>query len=152
MIKNGDTIDQPAYELYQPFLIAFTSTPNTHAHHTAAVTKNPTTRTLGSGRMINTALLALGALLIQIIVGRVEDELSMAGIIDIRSIISRKEKGSELAEEILVNGGFNYAAAVTWCLGSMYEVADLQNDGFCQNFYEAVIRRLEADLEVIANR
>ncbi|KAI1193578.1 hypothetical protein F5X97DRAFT_336658 [Nemania serpens] len=149
MIKNEDTMDQPAYALYQPFLIK--DTPHTHAHRTTTVRKSPATRAPGSGREINDALLALATLLIQIMVGRIDDELSMTGIMDSNSIISRQEKGISMEGEIVVNGGMNYAAAVTWCLGSVYKVADLQNDEFCQKFHEAVIRRFEDDLEVITN-
>lgn len=148
MIENEKIVNQPA-SLYQPFLVK--GIPDTYAHQVTAAPTSPKTRTHGSAREINTALLALGALLIQIMIGRIDDELGMTGVMDISSIISRQERGSQLEGEVRVNGGMNYAAAVTWCLGSMYAVADLQNDGFCQNFYEAIIRRLEDDLEVITN-
>ncbi|KAI1375356.1 hypothetical protein F4677DRAFT_460806 [Hypoxylon crocopeplum] len=64
---------------------------------------------------------------------------------DTNSINSKRQTGIGLRGRILETGGCNYAAAVGWCLESVYRVANLQNDNFCQNFYEEVVARLEED-------
>lgn len=43
----------------------------------------------------------------------------------------------------------NYATAVRWCLGTVLEVAGLENDGFCQSFYGAVVGKLEDDAKLL---
>ncbi|KAI1110087.1 hypothetical protein F5Y14DRAFT_444251 [Nemania sp. NC0429] len=150
LVNIENAMNQPAHALYQPFLIQ--GAPNAHAQQASATSTSPTTRTFGSGRAIDTALLALAAVLIQIIIGRIDDGLSMTGVMDLISVISRRKRGDELQAQTLLDGGINYAAAVTWCLESMFKVGDLQHDAFCQNFYEAVIDGLESDLEVLTNK
>ncbi|KAI0908737.1 hypothetical protein F4823DRAFT_597526 [Ustulina deusta] len=147
LVGGESPTNQQPYSLYQPFIIKRvpdTSPPN------AAIQTQPPTQTVSLVRPINLAVLSLGALLIQIVIGRVDDELEIAYTTNIGSIISKRARGAQFEEEVLVNGGMNYAAAVKWCLDSIYGVAGLQNDRFCQNFYEAVIARLEDDIKAIA--
>jgi triacylglycerol esterase/lipase EstA (alpha/beta hydrolase family) len=101
-------------------------------------------------RPINLAVLSLGALLIQLILGRLENELEVTDNMDISTIVSKREAGRRLEEEILVRGGLHYANAVKWCLDSVYGVSGLQDDKFCQNFYEAVVAPLEDDIQAIS--
>ncbi|KAI0454725.1 hypothetical protein F5B21DRAFT_524331 [Xylaria acuta] len=154
MIGTENTTNQRPDLLSRPFVIKnvpgtrtlrCTTPPNTPP------TPTPSKRTIGAARPINLAVLSLGALLIHIMIERVDDGLWMTDRMDIGSIVSERERGSQLEEEVLVNGGVNYAAAVKWCLDSFYSVPGLQNDTFCQNFYEAVVARLEDDLEAIAS-
>ncbi|CAJ2505510.1 Uu.00g129040.m01.CDS01 [Anthostomella pinea] len=100
-------------------------------------------------RPMNLTVLSLGALLIQIIIGEAIDELNVADDMDMNSIVSKREAGSRLEDRIMESDGSNYATAVKWCLESVYGVANLQNDSFCQNFYEAVVSRLEEDVNLL---
>ncbi|KAI1130827.1 hypothetical protein F5Y10DRAFT_234878 [Nemania abortiva] len=161
MTENEESTSQPPYLLYRPFVIKgvlnkpalCVPTPNTVPPTTPPTTPTPLnspTQALGPVRPINLAVLSLGAILAQIIIGRVDGQLSIADTIDPSSIISMRKRGSQLEEEILVSGGMNYAEAVKWCLDSTYRVAGLQDERFCQEFYEAVIGRLEDDLKTIA--
>ncbi|KAI1152397.1 hypothetical protein F4825DRAFT_418906 [Nemania diffusa] len=154
MVESEDTMIQPSHLLYQPFVIkAILRTPELRVgtpQITPPLATSPS-QTVRLVRPTNVEVFSLGTLLIQIIVGRVEDELSMAGTMDPGSIASRRKRGSKLEGEILENGGMNYAAAVKWCLDSAYRVASLQNEKLCQEFYEAVITRLEDDLETITS-
>ncbi|KAI3331718.1 hypothetical protein HD806DRAFT_529498 [Xylariaceae sp. AK1471] len=133
---------------YQPFVTK--NIPNGPASHAATSSTTLPTQSPSPVRPINLAVLSLGALLIQIILGRVENELMVTDHMDISTIVSKREIGRRLEEEILVNGGINYADAVKWCLDSVYGVSGLQNDKFCQNFYEAVVAPLEDDIKTIA--
>ncbi|GAP91897.1 hypothetical protein SAMD00023353_7200550 [Rosellinia necatrix] len=139
LTSQEHTMNQRAYFFYQPFVSSAVQPPPTLSAQTP-----------GLMRPISLEALYLGVILIQIMIGRVENGLRMTDLADMRSIISRRGRGSELVEEVREVGGDNYAAAVTWCLDSIYGVANLQNDQYCHNFYQAVIARLEDDLKVIA--
>ncbi|KAI1735319.1 hypothetical protein F4680DRAFT_307331 [Xylaria scruposa] len=149
---SENVVTQKQCSRYQLFIVKSISNTLTNQGATPPVTPSTLTeQILGVARHVNPAALSLGALLIQIMIGRVDSELDMTENMDIRSIVSKRERGSQLKEEVLVNGGMNYAAAVNWCLDSIYGVAGLQNDTFCQQFYEAVVARLEDDLKMIAS-
>ncbi|KAI0861777.1 hypothetical protein F4860DRAFT_475049 [Xylaria cubensis] len=152
MVGSENIVNQQPCSCYRPFVVKSISNALTSQAATSPVTHlTPPEQMLGVGRPINLAVLSLGALLIQIMTSRVDDALEMTDNMDIRSIVSKRERGSQLEEEVRVNGGMNFAAAVNWCLDSIYGVAGLQNDTFCQHFYEAVIARLEDDLKMIAS-
>ncbi|KAI0425131.1 hypothetical protein F5Y09DRAFT_335209 [Xylaria sp. FL1042] len=149
LVANENLGSQPSYSLYQPFIMK--SIPKTSILR-AATFQTPPSQTSSLLRPVNLSALSLGALLIQIIVGRADNELEVTDTADIRSLASKRARGSQLEEEVLVNGGMNYAAAVKWCLDSIiYGVAGWQDDKFCQNFHEAVIARLEDDIKVIGS-
>lgn len=101
---------------------------------------------------MNTTVLSLAALLIQLIIGKVVDSLDMKGDMDsMESILSKYDVGSRLNGEVMTSGGMNYASAVQWCLGTVLEVAGLEDDGFCQKFYGAVVTKLEEDAKLLTS-
>ncbi|KAI0183941.1 hypothetical protein EV127DRAFT_375848 [Xylaria flabelliformis] len=152
MVGSENNAIQKPCSWYRPFVVkSFSNTFTNQRARPPATLSTPTNQILGVGRPLNPAALSLGALLIQIMIGRVDNELDMTENMDIRSIVSKRERCSQLEEEVLVSGGINCAAAVNWCLDSIYSVAGLQNDTFCQQFYEAVVARLEDDLKLIAS-
>ncbi|TGJ81113.1 hypothetical protein E0Z10_g7668 [Xylaria hypoxylon] len=153
LVGNENTTNQPSGSVYQPFVIQNVLTTSTLQAATP-LTANPQTispvQAFSQMRPINLAALSLGALLIQIVIGHVDKELGVACTMDIRSIVSKRERSSQLEEEVLEIAGINYARAVKWCFDSIYDLAGPQNARFWQNFYEAVILRLEDDLETLA--
>ncbi|KAI0163748.1 hypothetical protein BJ166DRAFT_527118 [Pestalotiopsis sp. NC0098] len=100
-------------------------------------------------RMINTTVLSLGALLIQIIIGSVEDSLAIPAMMNLEEVYVRREVASELETRVIENGGTNYAKVVSWCFDKAIGLAGFQNDSFCQEFYEVVIATLEEDVELL---
>ncbi|KAJ2988698.1 hypothetical protein NUW58_g960 [Xylaria curta] len=140
MVAGGNRTDHPSCPFYQPFVVKTVPSIPAPQAGTPPTTPASTTQTPYQGRPINLPVLSLGALLLQVIIGRVENGLGMADALDIYSIVSKRERGSQL-EEVLVSGGMNYAAAVKWCLDSVYGVAGLNNDRFCQKFHEEVVGR-----------
>lgn len=124
---------------YRPFVIKrYTS------GDTSTTTQN--SGLLKTQRPVHLVVLSLGALLIQLIVGKVVEELDVIDDMDAKSIISKREIGGRLADCVLEQGGMNYLAAVNWCLESVYTVSNLQHDGFWRDFFEAVVARLEEDV------
>lgn len=98
-------------------------------------------------RPMDLTILSLGLVLIQIIMGRHVEGLAIdPDNKGIDSIMSKQEAASQMARPILENGGMNYADAVQWCLSSVLSVACLDDETVGQEFYEAVIARLEADM------
>lgn len=97
-------------------------------------------------RPMDFTILSLGLLLIQIIVGRQISDLALTPDLSFQSVLSKKELASKYTASVMENGGMNYADAVQWCLGSMFSVACLDDDKFSQDFYTAVIIKLEGDL------
>ncbi|KAH6623813.1 hypothetical protein F5144DRAFT_519275, partial [Chaetomium tenue] len=100
-------------------------------------------------RPVNLTVLSLGALLIQLIIGKVVESLDMSGNMDMTSVLERYEAASRLNGEVLTKGGMSYAAAVKWCLDTGLEVAGLEDDRFCQNLYETVVAKLEGDAKYL---
>jgi hypothetical protein len=102
-----------------------------------------------TSRPVNLAVLSLGALLIQVIIGRVVGALDMTGeSMDMNAILSKHKAGSLLSDEVLENGGMHYAAVVKWCLDSVLKVAGLEDDNYCQGFYGDVVAKLEEDVRL----
>lgn len=98
-------------------------------------------------RPMDLTILSLGLVLIQIIIGRHVEGLAIdPNNKGMDTIISKQEEASQMTRPILENGGMNYADAVQWCLGSVLSVACLDDETVGQEFYEAVIARLEADM------
>ncbi|KAI7778558.1 hypothetical protein LA080_001979 [Diaporthe eres] len=98
-------------------------------------------------RPMDLTILSLGLVLIQIIIGQHVEGLAIdPDNKGMDSIISKQEAASQMTRPILENGGMNYADAVQWCLGSVLSVACLDDEAVGQEFYEAVIARLEADM------
>ncbi|KAL1863135.1 hypothetical protein Daus18300_008128 [Diaporthe australafricana] len=98
-------------------------------------------------RPMDLTILSLGLVLIQVIVGRhIEDLAVDPDNKGMDSIISKQEAASQMTGSILENGGMNYANAVQWCLSSVLSVACLDDENVGQEFHEAVISRLEADM------
>lgn len=98
-------------------------------------------------RPMDLTILSLGLLLVQIIIGRHVQDLSIEPdnkAMD--AIISKQEAASQMTGSILENGGMNYANAVQWCLSSVLCGACLDDENVGQEFHEAVISRLEADM------
>ncbi|OAA58662.1 hypothetical protein ISF_06445 [Cordyceps fumosorosea ARSEF 2679] len=102
-------------------------------------------------RPVNLTILSLGALLIQVIVGRTIDELNMPGDAEMsmNGIVTRYEAGSRLRDRVLENGGVRYAGAVKWCLDNVFNMASLENEAFCQEFYNQIVVRLQEDVSYL---
>lgn len=98
-------------------------------------------------RPMDLTILSLGLVLLQVIVGRHIEGLAIdPDNKGMDSIISKQEAASQMTGSILENGGMNYANAVQWCLSSVLSVACLDDEKVGQEFHEAVISRLEADM------
>lgn len=106
---------------------------------------------LNMDRPLNLTILSLAALLIQVIIGEAVDALDLTGCKDKDSIVSKYRAGGQFDDQIMVNGGPNYANAVTWCLGKFYETYGLGDNKFCQDFYVSVVARLEEDEKRLTN-
>ncbi|KAM7204679.1 hypothetical protein V8F20_003463 [Naviculisporaceae sp. PSN 640] len=105
-----------------------------------------------SPRPVNLTVLSLGALLIQVMLGKAVEALDMAREVeslDMDIVLSKYEAGSQLSGEVLTCGGINFADVVKWCLGAVLEVAGFDNDEFCQKFYGAVVTKLEEDATLL---
>ncbi|QYS95619.1 hypothetical protein H0G86_002900 [Trichoderma simmonsii] len=103
-----------------------------------------------TSRPVNLAVFSLGALLVQVMIGRVESSLEMAGVMDVRTVLSKRDAGKRLFDQLLESGGANYKAAVEWCFDSVLHVAGLQNDKCCQQFFQEVVSRLEEDVQLLS--
>jgi hypothetical protein len=99
----------------------------------------------------NLAILSLGAILIQIIIGERVDALEMKGQLDADTLLSKYNVGTGLLSQIRGSGGTNYEAAVNWCLVNAFKVANLKNDKFCDEYYVEVVARLERDAQLLAD-
>lgn len=102
--------------------------------------------TQAEGRPMDLTILSLGLLLIQIMIGRRISDLALEPDMRMKSTLSKKELASKYIASVTESGGMNYAGAVQWCLGSILSVACLDDEKFSQDFYNAVIVRLEGDL------
>lgn len=98
-------------------------------------------------RPMDLTILSLGLVLVQIIIGRHVQDLAIdPDYKGMDSIISKQEAASQMTGLILENGGMNYANAVQWCLSSVLCGACLDDENVGQEFHEAVIAKLEADM------
>ncbi|KAH7196352.1 uncharacterized protein B0J16DRAFT_225 [Fusarium flagelliforme] len=100
----------------------------------------------------NPILLSLGAMLIQIMTGRPEPALAMttASNADLAFILEKRKAGLQLRDKVLEEVGENYLLAVEWCLNNVLGIMGLEDEEFCQSFYEGVILRLEKDIQQLS--
>ncbi|KAK7413083.1 hypothetical protein QQX98_008031 [Neonectria punicea] len=106
-----------------------------------------------SVRTMNLTVLSLGAMLIQVIIGQAVPVLDMVeeSSMDLNTMLEKHEVGGKFRDEVLQSGGINYMTAVKWCLESVLGIMGLDNEDFCQNFYEEVVVRLETDIQQLCN-
>jgi hypothetical protein len=97
---------------------------------------------------VNLMVLSLGLLLTQIIIGSTVEELDVKDTVDMNmnTIVSKYEMGNSFSDRVLENGGLSYAAVVKWCLSNVFSLANLENENFCQTFYNEVVARIEEDV------
>lgn len=100
-------------------------------------------------RPMNVTVLSLGLLLIQVILAREIDTLDMTGTVDMESALSNIKAAKDFAGDMVELGGMEYSRAVTWCLDSFLGTKGLENDAFCQRFFEEVVAPLD-DIEQVA--
>ncbi|KAF7548747.1 hypothetical protein G7Z17_g6849 [Cylindrodendrum hubeiense] len=143
-LRQDGPLPPHANSLYRPFLIKILREPASSASAPQDF------RALNTPRPMNLDMLSLGALLIQVIIGRTDQELDMTAT-DMSSILSKNQAGNRLGDQILESGGINYADAVKWCLKSLFGTAGLDNDDFCQKFSVEVVARLEEDMALLSN-
>lgn len=133
--------------LDRPFLAKSLS--NTSGGHAGASSQHISS-TQSQTKPMNLTTLSLGLLLTQIIIGRHIKDLKITQDMSLDAVLDKQNIASQMAGLILENGGMNYEAAVRWCLHSFSSVVSscLENDNFSQEFYNAVIFRLESDLKL----
>ncbi|KAJ4181985.1 hypothetical protein NW755_010673 [Fusarium falciforme] len=122
----------------------------------APVEAPPQTKPRKPSKTMNLTVLSLGAMLIQVMIGQAVPALDMAADsnMDLNAMLEKHEAGGKFSDEVLQNGGWNYMAAVKWCLEteSVLGIMGLENEDFCQRFYEAVVARLEKDIQQLSSR
>ncbi|KAH7242649.1 hypothetical protein BKA59DRAFT_441911 [Fusarium tricinctum] len=101
----------------------------------------------------NLIVLSLGALLIQVMIGRAEPALDMAAVpdTDLKAMMEKREAGFQWRNKVLEEVGDNYMMAVEWCLDNALGFMGLEDEEFCQNFYEGVVLRLEKDVQQLSS-
>lgn len=100
----------------------------------------------GTERPIDSTILSLGLLLIQIVIGHCLENLHVDDGMTTDGMLEKKTSASKMAGLVLQNGGMNYEAAVQWCLENCLSVANLDNEGLAGQFHDSVIARLETDM------
>ncbi|UPK99793.1 hypothetical protein LCI18_010728 [Fusarium solani-melongenae] len=122
----------------------------------APVEASPQSKPRNPSKVMNLTVLSLGAMLIQVMIGQAVPALDMAADsnMDVNAMLEKHEVGGKFNDEVLQSGGWNYMAAVKWCLEteSVLGIMGLENEDFCQRFYEAVVARLEKDIQQLSNR
>jgi hypothetical protein len=100
----------------------------------------------------NPILLSLGAMLIQVITGRPEParDMTTASNTDLTFIMEKRKAGLQLRDKVLEEVGENYLLAVEWCLNNVLGIMGLEDEEFCQSFYEGVVLRLEKDIQQLS--
>lgn len=98
-------------------------------------------------RPLDCTLLSLGLLLVQIIIGEYSEQLRIEEGMTMDKMVDKQMQAMEMAGLVLQNGGKDYLGAVQWCLENFLSVANLDNTEFARQFYEAVISKLEADMD-----
>ncbi|RTE81246.1 hypothetical protein BHE90_004231 [Fusarium euwallaceae] len=105
---------------------------------------------------MNLTVLSLGAMLIQVMIGQAVPALDMTADsdMDLNAMLEKHEVGGKFRDEVLQSGGWNYMAAVKWCLETESVLGNmgLESEGFCQSFYEEVVARLEKDIQQLSSR
>ncbi|KAI1330790.1 hypothetical protein F5Y16DRAFT_361185 [Xylariaceae sp. FL0255] len=144
----GDTaVRDDSCPLYRPFVTKRVSEKQSQTSIPAK--KDPMQTRV---RHVNFTILSLGTLLTQIIVGKVVDELTLNENMDMKSIMSIVTAGGDLEAEILEYGSDTYMDIVRWCLNSTFKLETFENMKFCQEFYEAVIVRLEDAVKILESK
>ncbi|RGP76046.1 hypothetical protein FLONG3_5437 [Fusarium longipes] len=102
-------------------------------------------------KAINPMMLSLGAVLIQVMIGQAIPALDMASGSEtsLNVMLEKYEAGDRFKDKVLQCGGWNYIVAVNWCLESVLGIMGLENENFCQSFYEEVVARLEKDIRQV---
>ncbi|KAL7960104.1 hypothetical protein V8C34DRAFT_277592 [Trichoderma compactum] len=99
-------------------------------------------------RPTDRAVFSVGALLIQLMIGKTENTLEMTGPMNVGTIISKRDAGRQLFDQLLESSGFNLKPAIEWCFNSVYHrMGGLQDDEYCQRFFEEVVSRLEEEIK-----
>lgn len=137
--ESNETSSQKSHAPYRPFVKRLL--PWTSDGFPAGSEKIP--------QMVNMTVLSLGALLVQIITGGVEDSLKITGTVDYRRVLAQHNNARQLEAKVIENGGPNYAKVVNWCFDNAIGLAGFQNEKFCQEFYEVVIATLEQDADLL---
>ncbi|KAK4107428.1 hypothetical protein N656DRAFT_840433 [Canariomyces notabilis] len=114
-------------------------------------TRAPETNVNTDARVANLAILSLGILLIQVIIGKTVKALGLSENLDSSALLSKCTMGAELLGQVRGSAGTNYEMAVNWCLSNAFKVANLKKDKFCNEYYAEVVARLESDLELLAD-
>ena len=91
-------------------------------------------------------------MLIQVVTRRPEPalDMTMASNTDLAFIMEKRKAGLQLRDKVLEEVGENYLLAVEWCLNNVLGIMGLENEEFCQSFYEGVVLRLEKDIELLS--
>lgn len=137
------------YLLETPFLAKQISTTPAIASSTFAPPESATGSFFAAIRPINFTLLSLGFVLLQIMLGRPIDDLSIADDTNLDCILKKQAAASRLngSVEMLVQGGFDYQSAAQWCLDNLIQSRSFDDEKFCDDYHKEVIARLEADME-----
>lgn len=98
---------------------------------------------------LNMTILSVGAILLHIITGNIVEHLDITDSMDMNAALEWRDVASRLEAEVTQNGGMKYASAVRWCFDNAFGLAGFEHDQFCQNFYEAVVKRLEGDVMLL---
>ncbi|KAL2672478.1 hypothetical protein Neosp_013189 [[Neocosmospora] mangrovei] len=122
----------------------------------APLEAQPQSKPRKPSKAMNLMVLSLGTILIQVMIGQAVPALDMVADsdMDLNAMLEKHEAGGKFNDEVLQNGGWNYMAAVKWCLEteSVLGIMGLENEDFCQRFYEAVVARLEKDIQQLSSR
>jgi hypothetical protein len=137
--SGDDTYNLDTVSLDRPFVVK-----NLLTTHSKQSTSSNTSRP------VNLAVFSLGVLLIQVMIGKAESGLEMAGVMDVGTVLSKRDAGKRLFDQLLESGGANYKSAVEWCFDSVLQVAGLQNEKCCQQFFQEVVSRLEEDVQLLS--
>nr|CAD11798.1 conserved hypothetical protein [Neurospora crassa] len=131
-----------------------------------------TTGFIPRSRKRETTVFSFGLILIQIILGRVINELDMKSPSDeqgaatpeagqstsdtvnnniaamsLNDYMEKHKLGKEFEGAVLAEAGPEYTSAVTRCLESFINIEGLQSEKFCQEFYVEVISMLQEALD-----
>lgn len=116
----------------------------------------PQSKSRKSFKAMNLTVLSLGAMLIQVMIGQAVPALDVPADsdIDLNGMLEKHEAGKKFTDEVLQSGGWNYMTVVKWCLEteSVLGIMGLEDEDFCQRFYEAVVARLESDIQQLSSR
>lgn len=100
-------------------------------------------------RPIDSTILSLGLMLIQIITGKSSEQLHMEEGMMIDAILEKQTIASKIYSLVVQNGVIKYAGAVQCCLGNFLSVASLDNEDWAGQFDDAVISKLETDMKFL---